>query len=42
MTITSWLLMALGAVLMVFLLRAFFPNTGTGCDGGACRVDGGR
>lgn len=42
MTITSWLLMALAALFMVLLLRWFFPNTGAGCDGDSCRVDGGR
>ena len=42
MTITSWLLMAFGALLMVLLLRWLFPNTGAGCDGDSCRVDGGR
>lgn len=42
MTITSWLLMALGAFLLVLLLRWLFPNTGAGCDGDRCRVDGGR
>lgn len=33
MTISLWILLAFGLLLMVVALRWLFPNTGAGCQG---------